>query len=91
MRMCKQVRSLRTWRHFGIDQGIHNYLIYNKEIDGEYTESSAVSGIIVTLGPNPSIRVANGYVVDINNSPFPIVHQYDRLSSIEQRQLKVLN
>lgn len=91
MRMCKQVRSLRTWRHFGMDQGIHNYLVHNKEIDGEYTESSAESGIIATLGPNPSIRVANGYVVDINNSPFPIVHQYDRLSSVEQRQLKVLN
>ena len=89
-RMCTVVRHLRSWRCFGQDQGVHNYVIHTQTDDATYSVSTNQRGLIATVGLRPDVRIEGGYVVDVDGKPFPIVHQFDRLSTEELKQLRLL-
>lgn len=78
--MCKCVRRLQSWKSGGQDQAIHNYIIHNMLQESEFAVSTNRRGRIVTLGTSRSPEVVDGCIVDEDGCPFPIVHQYDRLS-----------
>ncbi len=79
-RMCKCIRRLPSWKFGGQDQAVHNYIIHNMLQESEFAVSTNRRGRIVTLGTSRSPEVVEGCIVDEDGCPFPIVHQYDRLS-----------
>jgi hypothetical protein len=86
-RMCAMVRNCQSWRPFGVEQAIFNYLIHTEMTPDQYAISTNKAGRMATLGPNPTLTVSDGCIRDQDGRPFPVVHQYDRLMSIEVCEL----
>lgn len=89
-RLISMVGKARSWRPFGLDQAIHNYLVHRVLRFTDYVVSSNERGRIATVSADADYRFCDGYVVDASGAPFPIVHQYDRLAAQVYRNLKVL-
>lgn len=89
--MCDKVRDCRSWRPFGVEQALFNYLIHTKMTPDQYVVSTNRAGRLATLGPSPKLTVTDGYFRDRNGGPFAIVHQFDRLPSSSYKTLHVLN
>ncbi len=78
--------------YMGPDQGIHNYLIWNKKIKNVIILNNN-NGPVLTIGvePDENIRVdKNGKLVNNDNSIINILHQYDRNKRI-LKHLKKMN
>jgi hypothetical protein len=90
-RMWHMVRLLKSWRCFGQDQGIHNYLIHTQLEEGTYQVSTNQTGQIATLGLEKTIRLRDGHIVDATGRVFAVVHQYDRMPAESLRQLAALS
>ncbi|MCK5624956.1 hypothetical protein KAI04_03890 [Candidatus Pacearchaeota archaeon] len=74
--MCKYFNKFSSKKI--IDQGLHNYLIYEKLIDN-FTTYKNEEGIVITIGymlPD-KIRFKDGQVLNKKGVP-AIIHQYDR-------------
>ena len=71
----------------GFDQGVHNYLIYNKNFP-EATITPNIEGEVATLGNATNIILNDEHqLVNKRHELIPVVHQYDRLPDLK---LKVL-
>lgn len=88
--ICRCVPELHSWKYGGVDQAIHNYLIANRMGPEVYTISTNRKGRIMTAAPYMNARIVDGLLVDEEGQPFPIVHQYDRLSPETRASLRIL-
>lgn len=64
----------------GMDQGVHNYLLYKKKIDNVKLFPNGL-GPVFTMGKTvdlPTQFDAEGFVVNKNGSVAHVLHQYDR-------------
>jgi hypothetical protein len=79
MQLCTYEIAPHSRFIFGIDQGIHNYLLRTGRLDGVAFDENAkrvwslhyVPGTDIFVTPQRRIADANGHVS-------PVVHQYDR-------------
>ncbi len=90
-RMCDCVKRLRTWRHGGIDQALHNYVVSSFLGPGEYTVSAGDRGRIATVNYQTELSIRQGCIVDPDGRPIPIIHQYDRIRPELRDSLRMLN
>lgn len=61
----------------GIDQGVHNFLLYTNRIDEVTIHPNKHFGVI-TCGYETDLKIEDGLVKDRDNQTFWVVHQYDR-------------
>lgn len=90
-RMCYWVRRLRSWRYFGQDQGIHNFIVHCELSESGFNVSTNDRGRIATLAMERNTRICDGRIVDVEGRAFPVIHQYDRLPPDRQGALEVLS
>ncbi len=70
----------------GIDQGVHNWLYHHQRLPVAQL-CDTFEGPVATLGTEPieNFRFDNlGRLLNLDGSPVPIVHQYDRHPSLEK-------
>ena len=89
-RMCDHVKRLRTWKHGGIDQALHNFVVSNLMDSDGYTISTNERGRISTINFETDLRIRHGYIVDAEGRPIPIIHQYDRIRTELRDSLRML-
>ena len=72
----------------GYDQGVHNFLLYNRYIDPRVFRNRC--GPILTMGYARDCRVSNeGSVLNEDGSIVNVIHQYDRGSNETLSHIKV--
>lgn len=85
--MAYQIKGLGPKANIiGIDQGIHNYLIYENLIDCKLFEN--YYGAVLTMGYSHTkdIHFNNeGFIINNDNSIINVLHQYDRHREIAYR------
>lgn len=80
---------LLTDRRQGIDQGIHNYLIYTDKIKVNFRLLNNDDNFVITVGNNSAEKLVNdeGLIININGDVSWIAHQYDRFSTVLKNKL----
>lgn len=71
-RMCEHLNGLL---YSGADQGVHNWMIWNNEIDCKIWDND---GPVYTVGLEPKLDVRYHKIYNRNGELPYIVHQYDR-------------
>jgi len=84
----------RSVMRMGMDQGIHNYLVY-RGLVGPVVFCQNRESEVLTMGlMNPADlpqRSGNGLFVDVNGDPYPVLHQFDRHEGIRREILSAYN
>ena len=85
------LRSLpkaRSVMRMGLDQGIHNYLIYTGKLKNVTLYPNRTSEVL-TMGlikPTEELPVnEQGEFVDANGVPYAVIHQFDRHEALAER------
>jgi hypothetical protein len=73
----------------GIDQGVHNYLLYSDALPGTRLYSNEL-GPIATLNyvPPEDLRFdETGRLLNYDGVPYHVIHQYDRHQELSEKIL----
>lgn len=75
---------------FGIDQGIHNYILYKDAIEGQRLGLNGLS-YVATIQYMHRLDIVDGIAVNYDRKKIPVLHQYDRLNLESQRQIAAIH
>lgn len=73
-----------------MDQGVHNFIIYNDMLTDDYRIYDNECGPICTMHHGSNYRIENGRLVNPQGIPYCVLHQYDRnreMSTLVRRQI----
>ena len=73
----------------GIDQGVHNYIVYKDSIADQRVLLNGLS-FVATMHYMHAISIIHGKVQNMDGLITPILHQYDRLKSDVQQRINAI-
>ncbi len=88
------LREARSVMRMGMDQGMHNYIVY-RGLAGAVTFCENRQAEILTMGLMPEGHLPpcsnRGHFLDGQGEPYAVLHQFDRHEGVRQKILSIYN